>query len=85
MQYEGQERKLSHSKAHQVTGSLSQLMMRLPISSPARVLAQPTIPPPNMYSSDPTKCKGFLLQCQLYFGAIEDLLDLAKTNFKHFF
>lgn len=40
----------------------------------------PHIPFPNKYSGDPASCRGFLLQCQLYFAAHPNMSEQGKLT-----
>lgn len=54
--------------------------MQLPVIAQELGLTLPTIPLPEKYSGKPAQCRGFLLQCHLYFAAFEGTPELENIN-----
>lgn len=42
------------------------------------IAAMPQIPKPGVYSGDQDVCKGFILQCKMYFEAYPDTSEICK-------
>lgn len=41
----------------------------------------PPIPVPEKYAGDPEQCKGFLLQCSLFFTSYPGMLEMQKATY----
>lgn len=68
------------SKVHQLAEGLTQLAVQ---PAPATVVVSsptPTLPKPENYSGDGATCRGFLLQCQLYFTAHLNITKQSKLT-----
>lgn len=76
-----QERHLQEmAPLQQLSTSLSQLVVQLPITTQPSLPAHPTVTWADKYASDLAQCWGFLLQCRLCFVAQERISDATKVN-----